>query len=49
MAKKRKEKDALPVVCGACMEPVDKKALLNALEGHEAYVHDCGRVLLAKR
>jgi hypothetical protein len=36
-------------LCGGCNLPIDIDALLDAVDAGEAYVHACGRELVAKR
>ena len=35
-----------PAVCGECMNMIDLAAVQQAIRKGEAYVHDCGRVLV---
>jgi len=37
-----------PVLCGNCVQPVDREAVLKARRDRAEYVHGCGRVLVRR-
>lgn len=43
------KRDTYACICGECMAPIDREAVLLAFRRGLEYVHECGRVLARAR